>query len=80
VILQGGHMNDCAPDCGYEPGHLAEHPCGQPHVPGSLCQFCEKPTPLDGSPCPDCWTPIPGNLADAKALLALGGLSLDHRP
>lgn len=70
----------CAPDCGYEPGHLRNHPCGQPHPPGDPCQFCDKSTPLDGGPCPDCWTLIPDNLADAKAILALGGLSLDPRP
>jgi hypothetical protein len=68
---------DCTPGCGYASGHLSEHPCGQPHVPGSPCKYCRKATPLDGSACPDCWMPIPGNFADAKALLAKGGLSVD---
>ena len=56
-----------------------EMPCGgPPHVPGSPCEFCGKPTPAGGGPCPDCWidlTTLP--LADQKALLALGDLSVD---
>lgn len=67
----------CDPDCEYEPGHLDKHPCGR-HVelPGSPCRFCEKAVPLDGSACPDCWIPVPDNLADAKALFARIGLDL----
>lgn len=79
TALQGGTQvtAPCEPGCGYEPGHLSSHPCGGPHTPGAPCRFCEAPTPLDGSPCPDCWTRVPDNLADAKALLALGRLSVD---
>lgn len=68
----------CEPDCTYEPGHLGDHPCGLGHErPGDPCRNCSTPVPLDGSPCPECWTSIPDNLADAKALLALGDFSVD---
>lgn len=65
-----------SPDCTFGAHDPAEHPCGKRHIPGAPCGHCGKPTSLDGSPCPDCWTPIPENYADAKALLARGGISL----
>lgn len=63
------------PEC-TRPHDISETPCGKQRTPGSPCDYCGNATPLDGSACPDCWTPIPENLADAKALLALGGLSV----
>jgi hypothetical protein len=65
------------PGCGWPPHDPAAHPCGQPHVPGSPCVYCGTPTPADGGPCPDCWTPI--TIADAKAIFAEVGLSVDLR-
>lgn len=71
----------CQSGCEYDPGHVAEHPCGRrPERPGSPCRYCGQPVPSDGTPCPRCWTPIPDNLADAKALLATAGLSADPTP
>ncbi len=72
-------MSRCqlTPNCTFDEHDAADHPCGIKHIPGSPCRYCGKATPLDGGPCPDCWTPIPENLADAKALLALGGLSVN---
>lgn len=74
-----------ADDCTLTPGcqrgrHAPEaYPCGGPfHTPGDPCQFCGKPTPLSGGPCPDCWISLEGlPLADIKGLLALGNLSVD---
>jgi hypothetical protein len=67
----------CEDDCGWPTGHT--NPCGRRHVPGSPCQFCSKPTPLDGGACPDCWISLEGMpIADIKGLLALGDLSLTH--
>lgn len=70
------HGCTITPGCGWPRHDAAAHPCGSPHIPGSPCTYCRKPTPGDGGPCPGCWTPIPPNLADAKALLALAGLSV----
>jgi hypothetical protein len=68
----------CEPGCGYRPGHVSEHPCGTPHVPGEPCEFCGEPTPMDGSACPDCWILLENlPMADIKGLLALAGLSVD---
>lgn len=71
-----------SPDCGYGPHARSDHPCGQPIHGGDPCKYCGDPIQADAAgvpiPCPRCWTPIPANLADAKALLALGGLSLDR--
>ena len=65
-----------SPDCTFGPHDASDHPCGVKHVPGSPCRYCGKASPSNGNPCPDCWTPIPENYADAKALLAKGGISL----
>jgi hypothetical protein len=65
------------PGCGWPPHDPAEHPCGQPHTPGSPCAYCGKSTPATGGPCPDCWTPI--TTADAKAIFAAVGLTVDLR-
>jgi hypothetical protein len=70
---------DLSSDCTFGAHDASDHPCGRRHTPGSDCDYCGRPTPPNGEPCPDCWTPIPANLADAKALLALGDLSLDPR-
>ena len=43
---------------------------------GATCCHCDKPTPPD-SGCLDCWTPIPDNLADQKAMFAGMDLSLE---
>lgn len=73
-----------SPDCGYGP-HLADaHPCGQPIRVGDPCRYCGEPITGDATgvpvPCPACWTPMPGNLADIKALLAAADLSAEvHR-
>lgn len=74
---EGGYK--CWPECEYEPGHVERHPCGKVRVPGAPCQFCEKPTPLDGTPCPECCIRLDGlALADIKALFAHDDeLSLD---
>lgn len=63
-----------SPDCEWEAGHVGEHPCGQrAEKPGEPCRYCTKPVPEGG--CPDCWTPI--TIADAKAMFAPYGLSVD---
>ncbi len=49
---------------------------GRTHEPGQPCWYCGKPNPPQG-PCPDCWTPI--TVADAKAIFAEDGLSVDIR-
>ena len=66
-----------SPDCTFGPHEPRDHPCGRRHAPGEPRSFCGKDSPPSGAPCPDCWTPIPANLADAKALLALGDLSVN---
>ncbi len=59
-------------NCTFPPHDPSEHPCGTPHVPGSPCRYCDKPTPQNGDPCPECWTPI--NLATFKGWAAAQGL------
>jgi hypothetical protein len=67
-------------DCEFPPDHDRGHPCGRPsEQPGEQCRFCGLTLPK-GGPCDDCWTPIPANTADAKALLARGGFSMDVAP
>ena len=44
---------------------------------GAICDGCDKPTPPGDGGCTDCWTPIPDNLADQKAIFAEMGLSLE---
>lgn len=63
------------PVCIYNAGHDEEHPCSvrQERV-GEPCRYCG--TQLAQLPCPDCWTPVPDNLADQKALFARVGLSV----
>ena len=57
-----------------------EQPPGPRHVPGSPCTYCEKPTPMDGTPCPDCWTSLTDlPLADIKGLFAGIGIGLSLR-
>jgi hypothetical protein len=72
------------PGCEFGPHEVSAHPCGKPIRVGDPCEFCGDPTGADenGQPvaCPRCWIPIPANLADAKALLALGGFSVDTPP
>lgn len=60
------------PGCTFGKHQPSEHPCGRKHIPGSPCAYCGKPTPLDGDPCWDCWTPIA--IADFKAIAANAGL------
>lgn len=75
VDVSGYRFNVPAPVCTYEAGHDEQHPCGVPTESiGDRCRFCGEV--LASVPCPDCWTPIPDNLADAKALLALGDFSV----
>lgn len=65
--------------CEFPAHSIREHPHGKlPEKAGDPCRFCGEPVP-DPPPCGACWTPIPANLADAKALLALGDLSVDPR-
>ena len=62
--------------CKFDHPH-PEHPCsGESEKPGEPCFHCDQPIPLDGSHCPTCWTPVPDNLADQKAMFADMGLSL----
>lgn len=58
-----------------EYGHPHDHPCGKkPEAPGTPCRFCQQPVPLDGSPCPNCWTRLDTMpLADIRALFAADG-------
>lgn len=68
------------PGCGFGEHLAAAHPCGQPIHVGDPCSYCAAPIAADATgapaPCPRCWTPMPGNLADIKALLATVDLSL----
>lgn len=69
------------PDCSQPAGHISETPCGHLHIPGSACVYCGRATPLDGSACPHCWISLTDKpMADIKALLALGDLSVDPAP
>lgn len=69
---------NCQPGCEYPPGHVSEHPCGIPHVPGSPCRYCGKPTPADGSACPECWVSLADlSHADIKAVFARSGIGLE---
>jgi hypothetical protein len=73
--VSGYRFNIPEPVCAFEAGHEAQHPCGVfGERVGEPCRFCGKT--LASPPCTDCWMPVPGNLADAKALFALGGFSL----
>lgn len=66
--------------CERERGHEAKTPCGKDHIPGSPCDYCGKPTPMTGDPCPDCWVSLTDKpMADTKALMAQAGLSLNVR-
>lgn len=68
----------CNPGCGYPPGHLAQHPCGQPWVAGSACRYCDEVTTTDGGPCPDCTISLTDKpLAELKGLLARADLSVE---
>lgn len=63
--------------CEIEP---APHP-SCPHatrIPtnGETCPHCDKPTPPGDGGCTSCWTPVPDNLADQKAMFASAGFSL----
>lgn len=60
------------PDCTFPPHEPSAHPCGRKHIPGSPCAYCGKPTPGNGDPCWDCWTPI--TIADFKGLMAAEGI------
>lgn len=72
VDVSGYRFNIPEPYCSWPAGHDYEHPCGtQPEALGDPCRFCG--VPIASRPCPDCWTPMPENYADQKALLALGG-------
>jgi predicted amidophosphoribosyltransferase len=59
------------PDCTFPPHEPSDHPCGRRCVPGEPCQYCGKATPLNGDPCPDCWTPL--SVADFRAMMAAEG-------
>jgi len=48
------------------------------HIPGNPCDYCGNATPLNGDPCPDCWTVL--DIPTAKALFAAHGLSADSVP
>lgn len=61
--------------CTFPTHQPSDHPCGKKHTPGTPCDNCGKPTPANGDPCWDCWTPI--TIADAKAIFAEDGLSVD---
>ena len=64
-----------SPGCEWDAGHLGDHPCGQKaERPGEPCRYCTKPVPPEGT-CLDCWAPI--TIADAKAMFASYGLSVD---
>lgn len=63
--------------CTFPPHNPSAHPHGRSHTPGEPCQFCAKPTPLDGNACPDCWTHVSNlTFADLKGLFAEADLSL----
>lgn len=65
--------NTCtrSPGCTFPDGHSSGHPCGKQIIPGDPCEYCGKPTSLDGEPCWDCWSPV--NAADLKAIFAEAG-------
>lgn len=60
-----------SPDCTFGLHAPDAHPCGKRHIPGSPCDYCRKPTPITGGPCPDCWQTI--TIADFKGLMADAG-------
>lgn len=76
VDVSGYRFNVPEPVCVFPAGHDAEHPCStRRELPGEPCRFCGGT--LVKVPCPACWTPVPENVADQKALFARIGLSLE---
>lgn len=66
---------DHTPDEGISPPHGTRVPTN-----GEKCPFCDQPTPPGDGGCESCWTSIPDNLADLKALFADNDLSIEqHR-
>lgn len=67
------------PTCEFGLHAPSEHPCGQrTEKPGEPCRHCGDPVPgpeVNRGACPRCWAPI--TVADAKALFAPYGLSVD---
>jgi len=66
------------PKCTWPQHDASAHPCGKMHIPGSPCDYCGKPTPLDSSPCPDCWISLDTMpFADIRAIFFASDLSID---
>lgn len=72
---------DLNPECEHGLHRADEHPCGQrAEKAGEPCRYCGDTVPgpeVNDGACPNCWAPI--TIADAKAMFAPHGLSVDMK-